>query len=497
MVTDQQVKRLRMLVSTEETKAIAAAKAGMDRKTARKYVKNGKLPSELKKEHNWRTRQDPFKDTWPKIAQMMKINPGLEAKTVFQALQRKYPGKWPDGQLRTLQRRIKIWRATKGSAKEVYFPQKHYPGQLSSSDFTGMNKLNITIQRQRFEHILYHFTLTYSNWEAGTVCFSESYESLSEGIQRAFWKSGGVTSKHRTDCLSAAIHKDCNREKFTERYKGLLAHYGVKGESTQPASPHENGDIEQRHNRLKKAIGQALMLRGSRDFNSKGEYEAFLAKVLDQLNAGRKGKFIEECKTLRPLPASKLDACKSFLVKVGPSSTIRVLHNVYSVHSRLIGEWIKARAYVDHIEIWYAQRKIDGFPRIRGASKHRINYRHIINWLIRKPGAFKNYRYRDDLFPSSHFRMAYDYLKEHIPYRADKEYLKILHLAAAETEAGVESAIRELFAQEGIITAAAILEIIETPQKDSSTPKVIVEDVSLKDYDGLLNVLSRAEAINE
>lgn len=489
MVTDQQIRRLRMLSNIEKTKAIAASKAGMDRKTARKYIRRDKLPSELKKGRNWRTREDPFKDIWYEVAQMMQINPGLEAKTVFGAVQRRYPGKWADGQLRTLQRRIRVWRATDGPAKEVYFAQKHYPGQLSTSDFTDMNKLNITIQRQPFEHLLYHFTLTYSNWETGTVCFSESYEALSEGMQRAYWKLGGVTYKHRTDRLSAAIHKNCDRNQLTQWYRALLAHYGVRGESTQAASPHENGDIEQRHSRLKKAIDQALMLRGSRDFNSRQEYEAFLEEVFGQLNAGRKEKLMEECRILRPLPASKLDACKPFLVKVGPSSTVRLRHNVYSVHSRLIGEWVDARIGADHVEIWYAQRKVDEFPRIRGECKHRINYRHIIDWLIRKPGAFKDYRYKDDLFPSSYFRMAYDYLKEYIPYRADKEYLKILYLAATESETGVEEAIRELFSQGQIITAGSIQDIVEGPRKKASMPDVIVEDVSLEDYDRLLSAL--------
>ena len=134
MVTDQQVRRLRMLINTEKTKFIAAAKAGMDEKTARKYIKSGQFPSECKKDHTWRTRKDPFEDEWIKIKQMLEINPRLEAKTIFQYLQRKNPGKYSDGQLRTLQRRIKIWRATEGPPKEIFFPQKEIDG------FKGENK---------------------------------------------------------------------------------------------------------------------------------------------------------------------------------------------------------------------------------------------------------------------------------------------------------------------------------------------------------------------
>lgn len=182
MVTDQQVRRLFKLVQTERTFGIAAAKAGMDEKTARRYCRLGKLPSDVKKEHTWRTRTDPFEDVWPRIESQLELIPGLEAKTLFEDLQRRYPGRFADGQLRTLQRRIKVWRACCGPGKQVYFPQVHHPGELCQSDFTNMNELGITINGCRFDHLVYHFVLTYSNWETGTVCFSESFESLSQGV---------------------------------------------------------------------------------------------------------------------------------------------------------------------------------------------------------------------------------------------------------------------------------------------------------------------------
>ena len=192
MVTDQQVRRLFKLIQSERRFGIAAMKAGMDEKTARKYRDHGKLPSELKKEHTWRTRQDPFEEVWEGIQAMLAINPGLEAKTLFEDLQRRYPGKFADGQLRTLQRRIKHWRATAGPPKEIFFAQIHKPGELCQSDFTHMGKLGITIGGAPFDHLIYHFVLTYSNWETGTVCFSESFESLSQGLQNALWELGGV-----------------------------------------------------------------------------------------------------------------------------------------------------------------------------------------------------------------------------------------------------------------------------------------------------------------
>lgn len=496
MKTDQQVRRLRMLIQTEKTQSIAALKAGMDEKTARKYLKNGKLPSQCRKEHNWRTRQDPFEREWDEIKEKLEVNPGLEAKTVFDALQREEPGKFTDGQVRTLQRQIKVWRATEGPAKEVFFSQKHYPGQLCASDFTDMNELAITIGGQPFEHLVYHFVLTYSNWETGTICFSESYESLSEGFQNALWELGGVPQRHRTDRLSAAVHKECNPEEFTTRYRELLKHYDLKGEKIQADHAHENGDIEQRHYRFKNAVDQALLLRDSRDFASRQEYEAFLQKLFGQLNAGRKERLAEELKLLKRLPERRLDDCKKEKVKVGPSSTVRVRHNTYSVHSRLIKEWVEARIYAGMIEIWYAQRKVDTLPRLKGENKHKIQYRHIIDWLVRKPGAFENYRYRDDLFPSSYFRMAYDYLKEnHTQQVASRQYLKILHLAATESETGVEAALKKLFGKGHQINFETVKEKLHSDNQICIAREVEIAEVDLATYDDLLES-SRKEVAN-
>jgi len=281
MVTDQQVRRLFKLVHTERSFGMAAAKSGMDEKTARKYLKLGQLPSEMTKPHDWRTRTDPFEGVWPDIESSLELIPGLEAKTLFEHLQRTYPGRYSDGQLRTLQRRIKTWRSCHGPAKQIYFPQIHYPGELCQSDFTSMNRLGITIDGNRFDHLFYHFVLTYSNWETGTICFSESFESLSHGLQNALWQLGGVPHMHRTDCLTTAVQKTDHPETFTRRYQDLLDHYGLEGSKTNPSSPNENGDVEQRHHRFKRAVDQALLLRGSRDFVDRRQYQSFLRTVGD------------------------------------------------------------------------------------------------------------------------------------------------------------------------------------------------------------------------
>jgi len=488
MVTDKQVRILMKALRSEKTKATAAAKAGMDEKTARKYERLGKLPSDLKVEHNWRTREDPFADIWPDICSQLEVNPGLEAKTIFEHIQRKNPGKYLDGQLRTLQRRIKVWRALEGPPKEVFFPQEYKPGELCQSDFTHMNKLCVTISGQRFNHLIYHFILPYSNWETGTICFSESFESLSEGLQNALWELGGVPQRHRTDRLTAAIQNPANakRDEFTRRYAALMRHYGLEGRMIQTGKPHENGDIEQRHYRFKRAVDQSLMLRGSRDFNSREEYVVFLGKLFSQLNAGRRKRFSKELQLLRRLPLGRFDSCKRFSLKVGPSSTIRVSHNVYSVDSRLIGETINIRLYAEYFEIWYAQKCIDKIPRLRGSDRHHIQYRHIIDWLVRKPGAFENYRYAKDLFPTHRFRIAYDSLKIRHAQKSHKEYLSILHLAAKESEEAVDRALGYLLEKNLPVTFGSVISIVRDSDNYTMVKDVKINEIDISDYDRLL-----------
>ena len=212
MVTDRQVKRLWQVLSSGKTLAQSADKANMDEKTARKYRRLGRLPSEVAPERTWRTREDPFAEVWPEVHEQLQEAPGLEAKTLFAWLQTKYPGKFDDSQLRSFQRGVKRWRATAGPAKEVFFSQVHHPGRLCASDFTHMKSLAVTIGGQPFDHLVYHFVLTYSNWESITICFSESFESLSEGLQNAVWELGGVPQRHRTDRMSLAVNNASGRE---------------------------------------------------------------------------------------------------------------------------------------------------------------------------------------------------------------------------------------------------------------------------------------------
>ena len=486
MTTDHQIRRLIEAMNRGKGIEKAALAGGMDVKTARKYWKSGKLPSEMKTAHVWRTRKDPFEDTWEDLLPYLQENPRLEAKTLFEHLQEVYPNKYQNGQLRTLQRRIKVWRATEGPSKEIYFPQKHYPGMLGESDFTYMNSLKITIKKELFDHMFYHFVLTYSNWEIGNICFSESFESLSEGMQLAFWKIGGAPAQHRTDRLSAAVNKDCNREEFTARYNALLRHYNVTGIANNPNRGNENGDVEQSHDGFKNAMDQALMMRGSRDFESRQEYELFAANLMAKKNSGREQRFQEEVCLLKKLPAYKLEDKKVITLKVGKSSTINVFRNTYSVNSRLIGERIEVRASSEYLEIWYGQKLIETLPRLRGEAKSAINYRHIVDWLIRKPGAFENYKHRDDLFPSTTFRITYDLLKDKYPESGNKKYIAILELAAKETEDGIERILKLLIEQNIEPGRDNVVKMLMAPDNNSARIDPIVSDVKLSAYDSML-----------
>jgi hypothetical protein len=486
MVTDQQIHRLFKYDTKGLPRDVAAAKAGLDPKTARKYRRLCKLPSEVSlMARSWRTRPDAFADVWPSLEESLRLNPGLEAKTLFADLQRRFPGRFADGQLRALQRRVKQWRGLHGPAHEVFFDQVHHPGRLCASDFTHCGELKVTIGGQPLDHLIYHFVLTYSNWEAGTVCFSESYESLAEGLQNALWLLGGVPQLHRTDRLSAAVPPG-GHEQFTQRYQALLRHYRLEPQAINVRAAHENGDCEQSHHRFKRALDQALLLRGSRDFASRQEYDGFLRQLFTQLNRGRQKRLDEELPLLRSLPAARLEACQRWQVRVDRGSTIHVKGNTYSVPARLIGEWVECRLFAERIEVHYAQKVVQELPRLRGSGRHRIDYRHVIDALVRKPGAFAGYRYRDEMFPTSRFRLAYDTLVEQQPRRAAREYVRILHLAARGSEVGVEAALARLMGRQVPLSVQAVEEELRRDQPPAAATEVTVAAVDLSLYDGLL-----------
>lgn len=476
-VTNNQVRLLMKLLINGKTLELNSAKSGMSEKTARKYRDLGILPSECKKDHFWKTRKDPFEDEWAEIELFLKNNKNIEAKTIFEFLQKKYPNKYQEGQIRTLQRKIKKWKIKKGPKKKIFFTQKHKPGVLGQLDFTSMNKIGVTIQHQKFEHLLCHFILTFSNWEFAKICFSENYESLSDGLQSALFNLGKAPKEVQTDRLSSAVKNSSNKKEFTDRYSALLRYYKIKGRKTQPYSPHENGDIEQSHYRLKKTIEQALILRNNKNFDSIEEYKAFLKKLIKHRNLSRQKKVQEEMQSMLDLPIESFKDFKKINITVGKSSTIRVSQNTYSVSSRLIGEKIDVHIHSNKLELFYGQQKLDSIPRIIGKNKHKINYHHIIHSLVKKPGAFENYRYKTDLFPNSFFRMAYDSLGE-------KKYLLLLLFAHEEGEDKVTEALKFLVQKEKEIELISIKELVN--QKIETIPEDTIKMIDLKEYDNLL-----------
>ncbi len=488
MVTDAQVRKLWKWLAAGKMLALTARKTGMDEKTARKYRDAQSLPSQMKTNRAWRTRADPFTDVWPDVQERLENEPRLRAFTLFGWLQDHYPGRFLDSQRRTFERRVRHWRGTYGPDQEVIFPQVHDPGGLGASDFTSMNAIGITIAGQRFEHMLYHFTLTYSNWESISICFSESFESLSRGLQQAFWELGGAPRKHRTDSLSAAVNNLSEDREFRKRYRDLMDYYQVEPQRINVRKANENGDIESSHGHLKTVVEQALLLRGSRDFASRAEYEQFLEQLTGKRNTARGDKFAEEQQALADLPPGKLDhVARVCGIKVRSSSTIQVKRNTYSVHSRLIGHKVDVVIDVDFIEVWHAGVAVGRMPRLTGSGKHAINYRHVIDSLVRKPGAFENYQYREDMFPTSHFRIAYDWLCEHHRSRvAVREYLKILQLAARDSQDAVQDALRLAIEDNLPISSKSVRLAVEQHQLAPPVTEINIEPPDLKEFDSLL-----------
>lgn len=487
-VTDAQVRRLMEEITKHGKIGRASMMSGMDRKTGRKYVKSGQLPSQTRKERDYKTREDPFERDWALIGSMLKEAPALEGQALFGWLMEQNPGRYEPGQVRTFQRRIKQWRALDGPDREIFFAQEHRPGEAMQTDFTNCNKLEVTIGGEPFEHLLCHPVLPYSNWEWATVCRSESMMALRQGIQDALFQLGRVPEYHQTDNSTAATHDlRTGKREFNEEYKDLVEHLGMHPRTIGVGKSNQNGDAESLNNALKKRIKQHLLLRGSRDFASIEAYEEWLRKeVLARTNAVRATKIREELAVMRELSVNRLREYKEELVRVTRESTIRIMRNSYSVPSRLRGERVKVRVFDDRIEVFYGnifQLKVD---RLLGRNKHHIDYRHIIWSMVRKPGAFSRYRYQDDLFPSLIFRRTYDVLCEKLGsgYDADVNYLRILHQAAAVSETDVEIALELLLFEGKVPLADRVKEIVQP--REPEVPEMPPLEANLGEYDDLL-----------
>ena len=493
MKTDHEVRRLRNERHKGTTQEQAAARAGMSVRTARKYERLAQLPSQLKKPRS-RTRPNPFEQDWPWVQAQLEHDAALQVKTLFDELCLLHPGRYQSVQLRTLQRHVALWRAQAGPARDVIFEQVHQPGRLGQSDFTHMDDLGITVAGVPFPHLLYHFVLTYSNVEAVHLCFSESFEALAEGLESCLWQLGGVPAQHRTDNLSAAVVRieRSGERHYTERYQALMNHYHMQPSTNTPGEAHENGDVEQSHFRFKDALDQALRLRGSREFEDRAAYLRFVAGLVRLRNQTRQQKWVEERERLAPLPSLPLDPVQELRVSVSRFSTIRVLRNIYSVPSRLIGHTLTARLRAETIELYLGAARLETLPRLRGQHQQRIDYRHLIGSLVRKPGAFAQYRYRDELFPSLLFRQTYDALCRTHPQRADQHYLRILQLAATQSEVEVETALA-LLLEVGTTPNWEVVRSLVLGREQPTLPELTSAVVDLSLYDQLLTQGRRYE----
>lgn len=464
---------------------MSAMKSGMDRKTARKYLNHPERLSQPRPRRTWRTRTDSLARIWQEAEPRLRLAPELEAKALFEHLLMLRPELVQVEELRTFQRRVRQWRLEHGPAPEVIFPQDHCPGEVMQLDWTHAKELAVSIAGQPLDHLLCQAVLPYSNWQWATRCQSESLLSLRAGLQAALFRLGKVPKLLQIDNSSAATHQISGEGKrdFNPEFLSLVAHYGLAARTIHVGCPNENGDVESHNGHLKRRLEQHLLLRGHRDFASEAAYDEFLAEVLTKANSPRTVKVAEELALMRELPPTRLCEYDEVECRVCSHSTIRVKRVAYSVPARFIGRRLRARVYERHLEVYHGAEQIGQMPRPTGRQAV-IDYRHVIEALLRKPGAFARYHYREELFPSSTYRRAYDRLvQDHGPGPGELEYLRLLKLTAELGSSAVEGLLSELL---GVgtppwRTATLRATLCPPPRVELTEPTV---DLSL--YDALL-----------
>jgi hypothetical protein len=498
-VTSQQV-RLFMEFRRQHSQCIAAAKAGFSERTCRRIEVGRHMPSQPIPTHR-RPRQgpDPFDGLWDgEIRPMLEGHPGLRPIALLEEMECRHPDHdW--GRLRrSLERRVRAWRAEHGADREVIFRQDHVPGQQGLSDFTDMGELGVSIGGQPLGHRLYHFVLAYSGWEhAEPVLGGESFTALAVGLQNALWSLGGVPSEHRSDSLSAAFRNldDDARTDQTRRYEALCAHYEMTATRNNSGVAHENGAIESQHGHLKRAVVQALLLRGSADFHTLDAYRAWIAHLVGHRNA-RRGKMVQlECATLRPLPLARTIDHDEAIVFVTSSSGFVLRKVFYTVPSRLIGFRLRVRLYDDRVECFVGQSPALTLRRGRshgdGRRGHIVDYRHIIHSLRCKPMALLNLVYRDALFPRPAYRLAWEkLLATGDPRAACKAMVSLLALAHDRgCEAELAAALTEQMQRSGgvgpIVIDVPALQARFAPAS-GTMPEIVVTLPPVASYDALL-----------
>ena len=480
-----------MKIRKSKSQVLAAAKAGISERSARRIESSVTLPSQNPRRY-WRSRADPFAQVWEsEVVPLLQRAPKLMAITLLRKLQDDHPDRFPDGMLRTLQRHIRHWRALEGPPKEVFFPQEHAPGHRGLSDFTAMGELRITIADAPFVHILYHFVLAFSRWEhVEVVEGGEGFEALSKGLQNALWQAGGAPQEHRSDSLSAAFKNLTEEEDFTLRYTALLEHYGMAGTRNNRGLSHENGSVESPHRYLKEAIEQALLLRGHRDFADRLAYEGFVREVVMRRNRRNVAAFRIEREQLQELPARRSTDFVEEEARVTRCGTFTVRAILYSAPSRLIGHRLKVRLYSDRLDCYLSGALVLTLPRgtrVPGTGRGRkLDYRHFIDALKRKPQAFKGLVFRDALFPREAYRRTWEQLDLQLPQRqACRAIVALLEMAAHDGVEGVLAERLDALLAAGVLPDVQRLREEFAPRK-TQLPQITVEIPAASVYDVLL-----------
>jgi len=492
MLREWQVIAARQMLDTGRTVRETAGFLRISERSVRKYRDMEEFPQEQTPARqpaaarSWRTREDPLERYWAEIVERLEAEPRLKPFMLLTWLCEKYPDQVTPSIRRSLERRVQKWRQEQNVQQEAMFAQLHHPGDVMAFDFVDLRELGVTIRSRPYPHLMFHAVLTCSNWEYVHVCRSESFESVSRGLQDAFMWAGGVPRRVRSDSLTAAVNNLSADREFQPQYQQLLNHYGVEGHRINVRRPHENGDVESSHGHLKMWLDQALLLRGHRNFESIEAYRDWCRAVVDKKNHSRRLIIEKERECLRPLPQERLDCFTRIDQKVSSESLIVVRQNTYSVNSTYIGLKLEIRIQEDEVELWYAGRRVETMPRLLGKGKECIDYRHIIDSLIRKPGAFRNYRYQQHLFPTIWFRRAWDHLNEKQSERkAVSEYLELLYDAKYEGEDRVDAALNHLLNSNQGVSADAVKAILRAGVKAPLPTDVNVDLPNLSDYDTL------------
>ena len=475
-----------------KTRIAAAARADISVSSAYR-IEKGKISGD-KKKRSWKTRKDPFEEVWSSIIlPQVESHPNLLAITILEKLQDDFPNKYPDRLLRTLQRRIKAWKVMCGPQKVVIFNQEHYPGRLGISDFTILKGIMITIQGQIFDHILYHFRLVYSRWSfLKVVQGGESCSALLEGLQEALWRLGGSPKEHRTDSLSAAF-KNLTQEAIadtTQKYNEFCAHYKMIPSRNNKGVSHENGSIESPHGHIKRRIAQALILRGSNDFDSVAAYQSWLDAVVASHNKRNAKEVDFERESLQKLPLYKTTDFTEAVVRVHGSSTVAIKGVTYSVPSRLSGEILRAHIYQDRIELYFGSDNVFTMNRVYSQDRKKkirvIDYRHIIHSLYKKPQAFRYSQIKAGILPNDKFRSIWDYVNKNMDAKlACKFIVSALYIAHKyDCEDDVADHIMDNIKQNKPLSTTALEQRYR--KVDAVLPDIIVSQHALQEYDQIL-----------